>query len=86
MKSEAHMGSEAHILVRGIIDLFYQTPDGIVIIDYKTDNVNKSNVHDQALKYAVPMDLYQKAIEAICQKKVCKKIVYFLSISKGIVL
>jgi len=78
------LGPEAQILVRGIIDLFYETPQGVVIVDYKTDKVTKTTIQDQAMKYAVPMALYQKAIEAICKKKVIKKVVYFLSISEGV--
>lgn len=70
------------IMVLGIIDLFYETKDGFVLLDYKTDYVTEENIEQIKKKYKIQLELYQKAIERNSQKKVIKKGLYLFSINK----
>ncbi|MCD8090872.1 MAG: UvrD-helicase domain-containing protein [Clostridiales bacterium] len=60
-------GSEI-ILTHGIIDMFFEEPDGIVIVDFKTDKTKD----DEKLKktYFPQLSVYKTAVEEATGKKV----------------
>ncbi len=62
------------ILIQGIIDVFFEEEDGIVLLDYKTDHVK--NGQQLADRYRLQLDLYQEAIERAVGKKVKEKLLY----------
>ncbi|MCC5895867.1 MAG: helicase-exonuclease AddAB subunit AddA [Alkalibacterium sp.] len=62
-----------HVLIHGIIDGYIDREDGIILFDYKTDNVQrfKEQAHEEMLKkYKGQLLLYKKALESILQKPV----------------
>ncbi len=65
-------------LIQGIIDCMFFEQDGIVIIDYKSDNVIPGNEEVHALKYTVQLDLYAEAVEKLTGISVKEKYIYFL--------
>ena len=75
---------EDEVMVQGIIDLYYEMPDGIVLVDYKSDK----QVTEEELKerYHRQLEYYQKAIEQISGKKVLKIYIYSFHLAKEILL
>ncbi len=68
-------GEEEKVLVQGVIDLYYETEEGeVVLIDYKTDYVEDEN--DLIDKYKVQLELYKRALEAALKKKVSRCYIY----------
>ena len=67
-------------MVHGIIDLFFKEGDKLIVVDYKTDRVNKSAA-ELADKYRIQLELYSEALEKNTGKKVEECIIY--SIDKG---
>ncbi len=67
-------GSEEMLLIQGIIDVFFEEEDGIVLLDYKTDSVNSGK--ELVDLYRTQMELYQEAIERALGKKVKEKVLY----------
>jgi len=65
-------------LIQGVIDCMFFEQDGIVIIDYKSDNVIPGNEEVHALKYKVQLDLYAEAVEKLTGIPVKEKYIYFL--------
>lgn len=64
------------IMVQGIIDLFFEEDDEIVLLDYKTDRkVDESLIHE----FERQLNIYSKCIEKILGKKVKEKLIYLLS-------
>lgn len=62
------------ILVSGIIDLYFEEDDGIVLVDYKTDKTKDKN---QYLKrYTPQLEIYKKALEQSTGKNVKQCIIY----------
>ncbi len=57
--------------------MFYES-EGIVIIDYKSDNVIPGNEKKHASKYKVQLDLYAEAVEKLTGIPVKEKYIYFL--------
>lgn len=76
-KNSGVLDSE-RLMVVGIIDLFYEREDGIVLLDYKTDYIDKDNFESVVSRYNIQLELYKNAIEDISGKKVIKKCIYFM--------
>ncbi len=70
------------IVVKGMIDCFFEDEDGYVLIDFKTDRVTKNNCKDVAENYRIQLDLYSKAIEHSLDKPVKEKYIYFYEINE----
>ncbi|MBD3167958.1 MAG: hypothetical protein GF307_00650, partial [candidate division Zixibacteria bacterium] len=70
-------GAEKPTILRGIIDLIFKENDYWVLVDYKTDDVEKRNVEDIARMYAPQMDWYAKAWERCTGEQVRKKLLLF---------
>jgi ATP-dependent helicase/nuclease subunit A len=62
------------VLVQGIIDLYFEEADGLVLVDYKTDSVK--NAGQLLERYQTQMDLYARALSAATGKSVKEKIIY----------
>ena len=72
------------VLVQGIIDVWFEEDDGLVLLDYKTDRVSSG---DELLsKYKVQLDYYQEALEKITGKKLKERIIYSFCLSSEIAL
>lgn len=73
------------ILVQGIIDLYYiDENDNIVLLDYKTDYVEKEKEYELKEKYFKQLELYKKALEESLNKKVSKTYIYSVYLGKEI--
>ena len=70
------------ILIQGIIDAYFEEPDGLVVLDYKTDKVN--NGKELAEKYQEQLRYYAKALEQMSGKKVKEKIIYSFTLKKEV--
>ena len=74
-----------NILVQGIIDLYYITANGeIVLVDYKTDYVPDEDENYLKEKYSKQLELYKMAIEQALNKKVSKIYIYSTYLGKEI--
>jgi ATP-dependent helicase/nuclease subunit A len=72
--------NDTEVLVQGIIDLYFEEADGIVLIDFKTDRITKEEVENRSKGYQHQIDLYAEAIEGITGKPVKERYLYFLEI------
>ena len=70
------------ILVQGIIDAYFEEPDGLVVLDYKTDKIRRKE--ELAERYQEQLRYYAKALEQMTGKKVKEKIIYSFTLKEGI--
>jgi len=75
----SHFTSDENIIVQGIIDMLIRTPKGLVIIDFKTDNITPGQVRERAEVYRRQLDLYSRAASAILKSESIAKWLYFLT-------
>lgn len=75
---------EDMVLVQGIIDGYYESGDGIVLMDYKTDALKVGEEHHLLERYRTQMDLYRKALEEMTGKQVIRCVLYSFSLEKEI--
>jgi len=62
------------VLIQGIIDVFFEEEDGIVLLDYKTDSV--SSLKDLWDRYETQLDYYGEAVTRLTGKPVKEKLLY----------
>ncbi|MBR2284799.1 MAG: helicase-exonuclease AddAB subunit AddA [Ruminococcus sp.] len=69
-------------MVKGIIDLVFEEPDGLVVADYKTDK----GVNEEELikRYTSQLMLYRSAVELTSGKKVKELLIYSFYLKKCI--
>ena len=70
------------ILVQGIIDVYFEEADGLVVLDYKTDRVKSAGELKE--KYHAQLDYYARALEQITGKHVKEKIIYSFALREEI--
>lgn len=64
------------ILMQGVIDCAFETADGFVIIDFKTDRV-RGDTQALSKMYKPQLDMYSKALTELTKKKVLSRYIYF---------
>lgn len=76
---------EETILVQGVIDLYYvDKNDELILVDYKTDYIEKNKKYELVNKYKKQLELYQEALEQSFNKKVSKKYIYSTCLGQAI--
>ena len=72
------------LLVQGIIDVYFEEADGLVVLDYKTDRVFRAE--ELVERYHGQLDYYGKALEQITGKRVKEKWIYSFTLQQEIKL
>ena len=70
------------VLIQGIIDVYFEEPEGLVVLDYKTDRVRTGD--ELSRKYRAQLDHYARALEQITGKRVREKIIYSFTLREEI--
>ncbi|KJS01591.1 MAG: ATP-dependent helicase [Peptococcaceae bacterium BRH_c4a] len=74
MRGEAYQGET--LLLQGVIDCYFEEPDGIVLLDYKTDYAPVGKVETIRERYRLQISYYARALEMLTGKKVREKYIY----------
>ncbi len=78
---------EEDVLVQGIIDLYYINQNNeLVLVDYKTDYVEKGKEQELIEKYQKQLELYKNALENALNRKVNKAYIYSVYLGKEILI
>lgn len=74
------------ILLQGVVDCFFETEDGCLsVIDFKTDYVRtEADLNARARLYESQIKTYSTALEIVFEKKVKRRILYFLYAGKAV--
>lgn len=75
---------EETILIQGIIDVWFEEEDGLVLLDYKTDRVRNASQLKEL--YHAQLDYYAQALEQLLEKPVKEKIIYSFALKEEIIL
>lgn len=76
---------EEDVLIQGIIDVFWEEADGIVLLDYKTDHVD--NAQELVRRYKKQLELYADALSRFSGEKPVKEIlIYSFALAETILL
>ena len=80
-------GRSEDLLVQGVMDLWFEESDGLVVVDYKTDKVSKRG-GDKVLKkrYAKQLEIYADALSRATGKPVKECVIYSFGLGKEVKL
>jgi ATP-dependent helicase/nuclease subunit A len=84
---------EEAVLVQGVIDCLFEDEEGLILVDFKTDNISDRFEGDFERakpylldRYQVQVSLYAKAIERILKRPLAARYLYFFDGSQAIEL
>lgn len=80
---EPETGSEELVLVQGVIDLYLEEADGLVLLDYKTDYIKKGEEAEFLSHYEGQLKWYKRALEQMTGKTVKEIILYSFFLGKA---
>jgi len=81
---ESRATHDETIIVQGIIDMLVQTSQGLIVIDFKTDDISAGQVASRAELYRQQLTLYARAASAILKFEPVAKWLYFLTPGRAV--
>ena len=73
-------GKEEEVLLQGVVDCWFETLEGITVLDFKTDRVTNRTLLERAEEYRPQLTAYSRALEEITGKKVCRRVLWFFAL------
>lgn len=83
---EKDIDTDEIVLVQGIIDCYFEESEELILVDYKSDYIQKGNEETLIQRYKIQMEYYKKALEQITNKKVKETIIYSMSLGKEVII
>ena len=77
-----NIDSDELLLVQGIIDVYFEENDELVVLDYKTDKV--FGAEELVNRYRAQLEYYAQALERLTGKRVKEKIIYSFALAREI--
>lgn len=74
------------ILLQGVVDCALLEPDGIVVVDFKTDRVTEQTLAAAVERYRPQVDAYAQALSRIYEAKVKSSMLYFFHLGRFVEL
>ena len=74
--------TEDSILLQGVIDCYFEEDNKIVLIDYKTDYIQKGEIESIKKKYSIQISYYSRALELLTGLPVSERYIYLFSIGE----
>ena len=82
MNQEA--STDDYVIVQGIIDVYFEENEGLVLVDYKTDRIKEGGEDLLIKRYHAQMESYKDALEKIMKKPVKEIYIYSVILQKTI--
>ena len=79
--ARASRGEE--VLLQGVVDCWFETPEGITVLDFKTDRVDERTVGDRAEEYRPQLAAYSRALEEVTGRQVCRRVLWFFALDRS---
>ncbi len=70
------------VLLQGVVDCAIVEPDGMTVLDFKTDYVTEDTLQAAAQRYRIQVETYREALERIYKKPVKKALLYFFHLGE----
>ena len=66
------------VLLQGVIDAWFREPDGLTVVDFKSDRVSASAAFERAEAYRGQLAAYAHALEVLTGETVRRQVLWFL--------
>ena len=77
-------GEGEQVLLQGVVDCCFETAEGIVVVDFKTDSVYGDALLQRAEDYRPQLGAYAEALAEMTGKPVCRRVLWFFSQGKAV--
>ncbi|EFM12755.1 recombination helicase AddA [Paenibacillus curdlanolyticus YK9] len=78
-EQQADLTDDEPILIQGVVDCLFEDEEGIVLLDYKTDQVYGGQWEEAAERHRFQLDVYAEALELSIGRPIEECHVHFLS-------
>lgn len=76
---DAPGGGGDQVLLQGVVDCCFETEAGMVVVDFKTDQVrDRAEMEERAERYRPQLTAYSEAVGRVLGKEVVRRILWFL--------
>ncbi len=79
-------GDGEQVLLQGVVDCCFTGPDGLTVVDFKTDRVKPGQERQRAEEYRSQLEVYTKALEEILGTPVARKALWFFATGTAVEL
>jgi ATP-dependent helicase/nuclease subunit A len=84
MQSAAAINAAECVVVQGVADLAVLRPEGIWLVDFKTDRIEEDQLAERVREYTPQLGLYALALERIYQRPVEERWLHFLHLRRTV--
>ena len=77
-------GEGEQVLLQGVVDCYFETLEGITVVDFKTDRVTAKTVHERAESYRPQLEAYSQALAEITGKPVVRRALWFFALDQAV--
>ncbi len=74
------------LLLQGVVDCLFTGPQGLTIVDFKTDHLRPEELEEHSRQYQNQLDSYTWAVEQIFGQPVQRRVLWYFRLGKGYVL
>jgi len=83
---DPHLSPEEEMMLQGVVDCCYETEEGLVVVDFKTDHIRPGQEAERAEIYRAQLEAYAHALSQVLEKPISHKILYFFATNSEIYL
>ena len=76
-------GAGEQVLLQGVVDCFFETGEGVTVVDFKTDRVTETGLAARAAYYRPQLEAYSRALEAILGRPVTRRALWFFALDRA---
>ena len=74
------------VQVQGVIDLFFEENDKLIIVDFKTDKINEGTVDEFIRRHTPQLAYYSRALERMTEKQVGEVLLYSFTLGRDLIV
>lgn len=79
-------GEGEEMMLQGVVDCAFDTLEGLVIVDFKTDRIRPGEEKERAEHYRAQLEAYTQALSRVLQRPVAERKLYFFATDSEISL
>ena len=72
------------LLLQGVVDCWFETPEGITVVDFKSDRVSEQTVENRVREYLPQLETYARALTRLTGRPVTRRVLWFFALDRAV--
>ncbi len=72
------------LLLQGVVDCWFETKDGVTVLDFKSDRVTGTDVEQRVEDYRPQVEAYARALTELTGKPVTRRLLWFFALDRAV--